>query len=102
MLPEPHRFARRILAVIVQIDDVRAARVTPAGEHRVVLAEIPRVLDERDRQRGAVRTSSRQTLHRVVDAAVVDEHDLVPALDVELFDVVDQRRDRLGAVVKRE
>ena len=48
----------------------------------------------------AVRTVAAD-LHRVVKAAVVDEDDLVAALDVLLFDVVHERRKRRGGVVHR-
>ena len=70
MLPEPHRFVRRILTVVIEVDDVSAARVTPAAEHRVVLAEIARVLDERDRHPGPAHELAAD-LARAIRAAVV-------------------------------
>src|SRR3954454_9217253 len=81
-LPEALCLRRRILPVVVEIDDVRAARVAPTCEDRVVLAEIARVLDERHRHPGMPQQPASH-LARAVGASVVDENDLVPAFDVE-------------------
>ncbi len=101
VLPQPHRLGRRILPVVVQVDDVGAAGVAPAGQDGVVLAEVPGVLDERDRDAGGAHEVAADRARRV-GAAVVDEDDFVPALDLEGLDVVHQGRDGRGAVVQRD
>ena len=101
MLPEPHRLARRILPVVIQVDDVGALGVAPTGQNGVVLTEVPRVLDESDRDAGGTHEVAADGGRRI-GAAVVDENDFVPALDLEGLDVVDEGRDGRGAVVQRD
>ena len=101
VLPEADRLARRVLTVIVEVHEVRAAGVPPAGQHGVVLAEIPRVLDERDRN---TRMPQQLAAHLAgpVAAAVVHEHDLMAAVDVERLDVADQTGNRVGTLKERD
>ena len=77
------------------------ARVTPAGEDRVVLAVIAGVLDQRHWD---LRTPDQFTRHaaRLLSAAVVHEDDLMPALHGKSLDLRDHRADRLGAAVERD
>ena len=78
--PHPHRFVRRILPVIIEIHDVRALRLPPAAQHRIVLTEVPRVLHVDDRH---LRLFEQLTAHRRrrITAAVVHQYDLMAALD---------------------
>jgi hypothetical protein len=79
---------------------VRATRVTPAGEHRVVLAVVPRVFDQRDGHAG-VRDKRAADLARPILAAVVHEDDFVTTLDVQTLDVTDDRADGLSRAIER-
>ena len=101
VLPQPHRLTRRILPIVIEVDDVGAARVAPAAQDGVVLAEVPRVLDEGD---GDARRADEVPAHvrGGVGTSVVDQDDLVPALDRQRLDVVHERRDGGGAVVQRD
>ena len=101
MLPEPHRLTRRILPIVIEIDDVRAPGVAPAGEDGVVLTEVARVLDERDRDASGAHEVAAD-LGRAIGTAVVDEDDFVSALDLERLDVMDEGGDGRRAVVQRD
>ena len=48
VLPQPHRLRRRILPIVIEVDDESAPGMTPAREDGVVLAEVPGMLHERD------------------------------------------------------
>ena len=93
-------FRRRILPVVIQIHDVRAARVAPAGEHGVVLAVVARVFDQGDGDLAGADELPAHVAGGLV-AAVVHENDLVPAVDLQRLDVVDDGRDRRRAPVQR-
>src|SRR5262245_33949372 len=100
VLPQAHRFARWILAVVIEVDDVCAAGVPPPCDDGVVLAIVAGVLDERDRDARAPYERLADLARRVC-AAVVDEHDLVAALDVEGLDLAYEIANGFGAVEKR-
>jgi hypothetical protein len=95
--PQADGLRRRILPVVVEVHDVGAARVPPAGDDGVVLAEVARMLDERHRH--ACRLHQRTAhLARGVAAAVVHEDDLVAAGDRQRLDLANDPANRLGAV----
>ena len=79
---------------------MRAPRVPPAGEHGVVLAEVPGVLDVLDRHPGG-RHELAADLGGPVGAAVVDENDLMAAVHLEPLDVAHEGLDGGGTVVQR-
>ena len=101
LAPQTRRFRRRVLAVVIQIDDVRTPGVTPAGEYRVVLAVVARVLDERNRDSGAGHQAAAH-LAGAIFAAVVDQNDLVAALDRQALDIADHGGNSLRAAVQRD
>ena len=101
MPPQAHRLVRRVLPVVIEVHDVRPARVAPTGEHGVVLAEIPRVLDQRDRNLGIAHQRARHRTRRLA-AAVVHEHDLVPALDHQRLNRAHHAADGFCAVIERD
>ena len=98
--PQPHRLGWWILPVVVKVDDVGATRMPPAGEHRIVLAVVPRMLNERDRH---LRVADERAAHLAgrIATAVVDQNDFVPALDRERLDFAHHRADGLAAAVER-
>jgi len=98
VLPKAHGFTRRVLPVVIEVDNVCAVRVAPAREHRVVLAEIARVVDHREWNARRTRQLSTD-FHRPIGSTIVDENDLVATLDVQPLNVSHERRDRGGGVV---
>ena len=101
LFPQALRFRRWILPIVVQVDDVGAARVAPAGQHGIVLAKIARMLHERDRHLRPVHQPAHD-LAGTVATAVVHQDDLVTALNVQRLDVADHGGNRLGALVERD
>ena len=98
VLPKAHGFTRRVLPVVIEVDDMCAVRVAPAREHRVVLAEIAGVIDHREWNTRRPRQLSTH-LQRPIGSTVVDKNDLVATLDVQPFDVSHERGDRRRRVV---
>src|SRR4051812_4296797 len=102
MPPQADRLRWRVLPIIVKVDEIRTARVSPTGQHGVVFTEVTGMLDQRDRHVW-VRVPHEVAAHRasVVAAAIVYQDDLVSAFDREPLDVFDQAANRRGASVQR-
>jgi hypothetical protein len=79
--PHPHGFIGRILAIVVEIHDVFAARLPPAAQDGVVFAVVARVLHLNDRHL-RLRHEPATHLCGAVAATVVDQHDFMAALDL--------------------
>jgi len=90
---EADDLARRVLQIVVHGDDPGAARLAQTGHDGVVLAEIARQVDDGKRHRAAAHEIAADG-EAVVRAAVIDEDDLVPALDAEGGKRADQLGDR--------
>ena len=101
VLPQTHRLCRRVLSIVVQVHDVSPPRVPVARQHRVVFAEVAGVVDEGDRH-GHLAKQCTAGGPRTIAAAVVHQHNLVPALDPQGRDLPDERLDRAGTVVQRD
>ena len=89
-----------MLPIVIQIDDMRPPGVAPAGQDRVVLAEISRVLDQGNRHFCPANQGVADDARGLV-AAIVDQHDLMPALDRQRLEFMNHRTNRLGTVVER-
>ena len=98
MLPQAHRLTRRVLAIVVEIDDVRATGVPPACQDRVVFAEVSGMLDDRDGNAGRAHELPAHR-ERVVPATVVHQDDFMSAVDLELLDIAYQRANGRCRVV---
>ena len=90
-------------------DDDHRSRFNPeqhimiedARQHRVVFAEVAGVVGEGDRH-GHLAKQCTASGPRTIAAAVVHQHNLVPALDPQGRDLPDERLDRAGTVVQRD
>jgi hypothetical protein len=92
---------RRVLQIVVHRDDVRASRVAQPGHNRVVLAIIAREIDQRDRDAGLLDESAADG-EAVVGTAVIDQHDFVPAWNLQLFERGDEFADAGGTLINRD
>jgi hypothetical protein len=98
MLQQAQHLARRILQIVVHGDDMRAGCLAQPRHHRVVLAEIAREVDERDRHLGA-RLQPLAFEQARIRARVVDEDDLMAARHRERFERVHELAEAVGAVI---
>ena len=80
---------------------MRAARLAQASHHRIVLAEIAREIDDRDRN-ARLGLKPAAFLEAAVGAAIIDEHDFMPARNLERFERLDELADACGAVIDRD
>src|SRR5947209_2618372 len=90
-----------VLQIVIHRDDMRPARVTQSGHDGVVLAIIAREIDQRDRDAGPLDEGAANS-EAVVRTGVIDQHDLVSARDLQLFECGDELADAGGAVINRD
>ena len=102
VLPQTQRLPWRVLPIVVKVDDVGAARMTPATQYGIVLTEVSRVRDNCDRNADGFDKPPAHLQGVVGAATIVDENNLVTAGDVECFDVADDALYGARGVVHRD
>src|SRR6516165_10655980 len=97
---ETLHFRWRILEVVVHRDHVRPARMAQSRDYGVVLAEVAREVDE---GHWHTRLFENRVKHfkTIISAAVIDEHDFVPAWDRKVLERSDKLSDAAGTIEDR-